>query len=140
MATLGQRQREYAWCVVQLLVKAHEMGYEYAFNEATRSDEQAEINAIKQAGRERVAELLFKEFPELAKKILNNGANNGVRASVHGLRLALDVLLFKDGVYLSRSEDYKPLGDIWKGMHPLARWGGDWGDGNHFSFEYGGVK
>jgi hypothetical protein len=138
--TLGQLQQEFAYFYARLLLEAERQGYQYALAEGARSDEQAEINAIKQAGRERVAELIYKEFPELAKKILNNGANNGVRNSVHQLRLAQDLLLFRNEKYLTASDDYKSLGVWWKKQHPLARWGGDWGDGNHFSFEFGGVK
>ncbi len=42
----------------------------------------------------------------------------------------------------SRPHDYKVLGDKWKTMHSLARWGGDFrrADGGHFSLEHNGVK
>lgn len=60
--------------------------------------------------------------------------------SVHRKRLAVDLNLFKDGKYLSATEDHKVLGEWWKSQHPLARWGGDFEDGNHYSFEYEGMK
>lgn len=60
--------------------------------------------------------------------------------SVHRKRLAVDLNLFKDGKYLSATEDHKVLGEWWKSQHPLARWGGDFEDGNHYSFEHEGMK
>jgi hypothetical protein len=61
--------------------------------------------------------------------------------STHKLRLAIDLNLFKDGVYLTSTEAHRHFGAWWKAQHPLARWGGDFdgGDGNHYSFEHDGV-
>lgn len=53
--------------------------------------------------------------------------------SFHYKRLAIDLNLFKDGKYLTETEDHKLLGECWKDM------GGTWGgyfkhpDGNHYS-------
>jgi hypothetical protein len=60
--------------------------------------------------------------------------------SLHGKRLAADLNLFKDGKYLETTEAHKPLGEVWKRMHPLCRWGGDFKnpDGNHYSITHGG--
>jgi hypothetical protein len=55
--------------------------------------------------------------------------------SYHCKRLAVDFNLFKDGVYLTKSEDYKPLADYWKSIGGSA--GIDWNDGNHFSYREG---
>jgi len=63
--------------------------------------------------------------------------------SLHRQRLAIDLNLFKDGAYLTNTEDYKPLGDYWKSLHALNRWGGDFKnnpDGNHFSVEHEGMR
>ncbi len=67
----------------------------------------------------------------------------GAAHSIHEKRLGLDLQLFRDGVYLTASEDYQPLGDYWKSLRPGNRWGGDFDinlaspgqqrDGNHFS-------
>jgi hypothetical protein len=54
--------------------------------------------------------------------------------------LAIDLNLFKDSEFLEQSEDHRPLGEWWKKQHPDARWGGDFDDGNHYSFEHEGVK
>jgi hypothetical protein len=60
--------------------------------------------------------------------------------SVHTLSLAVDFNLFRNGEYLDKTEDHKVLGEYWESLHPLCRWGGRFGDGNHYSFEHNGVK
>jgi len=76
--------------------------------------------------------------PEVAAYYASIGV--GIRSSLHTLKLALDINLFKDGVWLRDTESHKPIGEWWKQQHPLCRWGGDWGDGNHYSLEWNGVK
>ena len=63
-----------------------------------------------------------------------------MKNSNHYIRLAQDLNLFKDDVYLTKSESYQRLGDAWKALHPLNRWGGDFKnkDGNHFSMLWEG--
>jgi len=62
-----------------------------------------------------------------------------MKGSTHYVRLGQDLNLFKDGVLLKKSEDYKRAGDAWKALHPLNRWGGDFpADGNHFSMLHDG--
>ena len=58
--------------------------------------------------------------------------------SVHKQRLAIDLNLFKDGVYLSSTEDYEELGKYWENIG--GTWGGRFEDGNHFSLEHNGMK
>lgn len=67
------------------------------------------------------------------------------KATLHAKRLAVDLNLFKNGVYLKDSSDHAPLGVYWKSLHPLCRWGGDFKgpkgpDGNHYSMEHEGIK
>ena len=66
----------------------------------------------------------------------------GIVHSLHILSLAVDLALFKDGVYLQETADYKPVGDFWKSLDPLCCWGGDFTkpDGDHFSVTYQGVR
>jgi hypothetical protein len=60
--------------------------------------------------------------------------------SLHYIRLAIDLNLFKDGVYLTKTSDHEFLGLFWESM------GGSWGgrfthpDGNHYSLEHDGRK
>lgn len=35
--------------------------------------------------------------------------------------------------YLTTTDAHHPFGLYWKTLHPLCRWGGDFGDGNHYS-------
>lgn len=60
--------------------------------------------------------------------------------SLHGKRLAVDLNLFRDGKFLTRTEDHQPLGEWWEKLHPLCRWGGRFNDGNHYSLEHEGIK
>lgn len=141
MESLGEKQRRFCGLAAKLINYAESLGYQVAFGEAGRSDEQAEINALGASGRARVAALLRADFPFLATAIENNGNNNGIRLSGHRNFLAVDLKLYRDGAYLTRSEDYAALGAWWKQQAPDCRWGGDFpGDGNHFSIEHNGVK
>jgi hypothetical protein len=54
----------------------------------------------------------------------------GIKDSQHCKKLAGDLNLFKDGVYLSNTWEHKPFGEYWMTLNPDNRWGGDW-NGNH---------
>jgi hypothetical protein len=114
--TLGEKQRLFARLMGQFISWCFTNGYELTFGEALRTQAQANANAVSGAG---------------------------ISNSLHLLKLAIDLNLFVNGVYQSDSAAYKPLGDHWKLMHPLCRWGGDFisrPDGNHFSLEHEGVR
>jgi hypothetical protein len=64
----------------------------------------------------------------------------GFRNSNHTRSIAIDLNLFRDGRYLSKTEDHRELGEWWEAQDELCRWGGRFGDGNHYSLEYKGVK
>lgn len=110
--TLGQKQRRFGRMVAQLLNKALEMGYEYTFGDAYRD-------------------------PRVHGKW---GEKRGYSAprSVHKERLAIDLNLFKDGKYLDKTEDHRPLGEWWESIG--GTWGGRFQDGNHYSLEHNGCK
>lgn len=60
-----------------------------------------------------------------------------LRTGQHPKRLAADLNLFKNGIYLTQTEDYQALGVFWKMLSEpglQCRWGGDFKklDGNHF--------
>lgn len=93
-----------------LIQQARSMGYECAAAEVSRDPRVAALNAR---------------------------SGKGVSNSLHLSGLAIDLLLYKDGKYLDRTEDHAFLGAWWKKQHPNCRWGGDIKsrpDGNHYSF------
>lgn len=112
---LGQKQRLFTRYVGMLIAWAYKNGYELTFGDAFRSPEQAALNAA---------------------------SGKGIANSLHGKRLAVDFNLFVSGKYITDSTPYKPLGEYWKTLDPLCRWGGDFKkpDGNHFSMEHEGIK
>lgn len=89
-------------------------------------------------------ELTFGECwrsPEEAQRLAN--ADKGIKNSLHTVRLAIDLLLFKDGKWLKNTEDYLILGKYWEAKtRPDLQftWGGRFGDGNHFSIAHAGKK
>jgi len=56
----------------------------------------------------------------------------GSTRSKHHRRLAIDLNLFKDGRYLTRTEDHKCLGEYWEALGGV--WGGRFDDGNHYEW------
>lgn len=69
--------------------------------------------------------------------------------SNHYNGLAADLNLFKDGHYLTRTEQHLESGLMWESRHELCRWGGNWdkdthpgepgeNDGNHYSLIHHG--
>jgi len=110
--TLLQKQTRFVKMVVKLLQKAENMGYEITFGDAYRDP--------------RVHGAMGE------KKSYSEGK------SAHKQRLAIDLNLFKDGVFLQTTEDHKALGTYWESLG--GSWGGRWNDGNHYSLEHNGVK
>lgn len=109
--TLGDKQRRFTRMVALLIQYAYEIGYELTFAEAYRTPEQAQRNAE---------------------------AGTGIANSLHTDRLAVDFNLFKDGRYLTETEDHRKLGEFWESIG--GSWGGRFGDGNHYSLSHGGRK
>lgn len=58
--------------------------------------------------------------------------------SLHKLRLAVDLNLFKNGVYLTDTADHKVLGEFWESLG--NQWGGRFGDGNHYSVKHNHMR
>lgn len=75
-----------------------------------------------------------------AQRSIQEATRLGFKNSNHTRRLAIDLNLFKDGHYLSSTESHRPLGEYWESLHPMCRWGGKFGDGNHYSLEHNGVR
>lgn len=111
--TLREKQSLFVRLIARLIDKATELGFALTFGEAYRTPEQAALNASK---------------------------GIGIKNSLHTLKLAIDLNLFKDGVYLPSSESHRPLGEWWEQQCDGCSWGGRFKDGNHYSISHGGVK
>jgi hypothetical protein len=112
--TLRQKQSRFARAVPLLLQYITALGYEYTLGQVKRTQAEAAANAASGAG---------------------------ISNSLHIDSLAIDINLFKDGLYLGDSESHRPFGTFWKSLHAEHRWGGDFKpkpDGNHYSNEYQG--
>lgn len=119
---LGPARCAFTICIALLILYAVEQGYDIALDE----------------GMERLT--------------AKDPTSDHMPGSLHHLGLAQDILLYKDGIYLTDSADYLFLGSFWKELGvkkglDLA-WGGDFKksdgtpkpDGNHFSFAWEGRK
>jgi hypothetical protein len=106
--SLSKQQQEFVRKVADLIQFATSKGYGLTFGDAYRSQEQANKNAAM---------------------------GIGVSNSLHCKRLAIDFNLFKDGKYLTGTEQYKELGEYWESIGGV--WGGRFkrGDGNHFEWK-----
>lgn len=88
-------------------------------------------------------ELVGKELERTpAQAMANASKGTGIPHSLHLICLAIDMELFIDGVWQKEADPYKPLGEFWISLHPLARWGGNFKsrDANHFSLEWNGIQ
>jgi hypothetical protein len=112
--TLRETQSEFTRLVARLIDKAYELGFEVTLGDAYRDPRvHGEVGVRKSYSHPK---------------------------SAHKRRLAIDLLLFKNGEYLETTEDHEPLGVWWEQQHDLARWGGRFDDGNHYSFQWGDMK
>lgn len=117
--TLREYQNQFAKMLPGLLEKAFTLGFDVSIGEVYRSPEEA---------------------------IRLSRVGKGSMNSLHCVRLAIDLNLFKGGVYQTSSEAHRELGEWWESQ------GGAWGgrfvdakgnpkpDGNHYSLEYQGRK
>lgn len=110
---LGDKQRLFTSLISKLIIFAYENGYELTFGDAFRD---------------------HRLHGKIGVKL-----GYGHPKSNHKNRLAVDFNLFKDGKYLTASDDHKELGEYWESLHPDCRWGGRFNDGNHYSMEYQGM-
>ena len=112
--TLGQKQERFAKWVPRLIDKAHELGFTVRLGDAYRDP---------------------RAFGKLGQRIAYGNA-----FSCHKVKLAIDLNLFKDGVYLETTEAHRVLGEWWEALAPDHCWGGRFEDGNHYSFVHEGMK
>ena len=114
MTTLREIQSDFAFHAARLIYQAHTLGYEVTLGDAYRDP---------------------RVHGSIGTKL-----GYGHAKSAHKQRLAIDLNLFRDGHYLEGSEAHRALGAWWLKQHSLARWGGAFNDGNHYSFEWEGMK
>lgn len=109
--TLGEKQRLFMSLIPRLIDYLYEQGYEASLGDGYRD-------------------------PRVFGK-QGESKGYGHRNSNHKVRLAIDINLFKDGLYLTNTEDHRFLGEYWESLHRFAVWGGRFSnpDGNHYSFE-----
>lgn len=110
--TLSEKQRKLVRMIAQLITWAYDNGYELTLGDAYR-DPRVFGNVGEQQGY-------------------------GRSRSNHKIRLAVDFNLFKDGKYLTSTEDHRPLGEYWESIG--GAWGGRFNDGNHYSLEHDGRR
>ena len=116
--TLREKQSIFAKLIGYLILRTYDMGFELTLGEAWRS-------------------------PEEADRLSKTG--DGIKNSLHTQRLAMDLLLFKDGKFLTDTLAYQPIGKVWESFSTpdyTCCWGGRFArkDGNHFSIAHGGRK
>ena len=102
---LSEHQQAFAQDAARLILHVPELGYACTLGEALRTTEMAELYAKR---------------------------GTGIKNSQHIKKLAIDINLFKDGVYLSDTESHRPFGEWWESLNSLNRWGGRYKDGNHY--------
>ena len=112
--TLSAKQQRFTLMVAKLIQHIYAEGYTATFGDAYRDPRVHGAHGTKKAGSYSAA------------------------GSVHKLRLAVDLQLFKDGKYLTASDNYTFAGLYWESLG--GAWGGRFNDGNHFSLEHGGYK
>ena len=90
----------------------------------------------KQSEFARMVALLIQFITQMGYEVTFSDAyatDGHCEGSYHYLRLAIDLNLFKDGVFLTKTEDHRFAGEFWENI------GGTWGgkfersDGNHYS-------
>ena len=115
---LGEKQELFMRLLPRLIDKAHELGFEIRGGDLFRDPRVHGKHGVKQG--------------------------YGHRNSCHKLKIAIDLNLMKV-VYptngrklVTSSEGHRELGHWWEEQHELCRWGGRFGDGNHYSLEHNG--
>jgi hypothetical protein len=87
------------------------------------------------SGYEVVVDTVARSKEEQAR-LVKIGASQTMK-SKHVERLAVDLLLFKNGKYLTGKTQYDELGAVWKTLSTKNVWGGDWitfKDYGHFEY------
>ena len=110
--TLLQKQQHFSLMVAKLILWADQNGYGVTFGDAYRD-------------------------PRVHGKV-GEKKSYSAASSLHKQRLAVDFNLFRNGQYLTSTEDHRPLGEYWESLG--GSWGGRFNDGNHYSLEHQGRR
>lgn len=115
MSPLLLQQMDFAERSAEFILWIKSQGFRVTYGETWRSPEEAMIHAKD---------------------------GSGIANSLHLIRLAIDLNVFKDGVELQTKEEFAPLGAHWKTVDPRCCWGGDFKriDADHFSMVWQGIK
>lgn len=109
--SLQQKQSQFALMVAALINYATKEGYEITLGDAYRA-------------------------PEVCAFYADQG--KGIRDSLHAKRLAIDINLFRDGIYLTDGKAHVGLHDFWDSIGGAERIATDM---NHYSLSDGsGVR
>jgi len=130
--TLGAKRELFARCLVKLIAKGHELGYEWRLGELQRGPQQAEWNAthcrVYVNGKRCERSLYLHRGHGSAKATRITGHEFkpiGSRDTLHGEALAIDGYIRRPGGrILWATEHYRELGEYWESLHPLCYWGG----------------
>lgn len=116
--TLGEKQRAFArLTTVRLYPKLFELGFEFTYGDAFRDPRVHGAIGVKMG--------------------------YGHRSSAHKNKLAIDLNLYRNGAFLTRTEDHRQLGEFWESLGTaelVTCWGGRFDDGNHYSVLHDGMK
>jgi hypothetical protein len=114
--SLRQKQSRFVRYVGRLIQFATDSGYELTAGEFYRTPTEAALNAQQ---------------------------GDGIRNSLHTIRLAVDFNLFKAGVLCNDVASFEPLGIFWENLATDCAWGGRFHerpDPYHFSISHNGVR
>lgn len=147
---LGAKQELFARLQPRLHDRAHELGFEIRMGEVLRFEQQARWNATHCRRCKKLK--VHRDHPTK-----HRFRAIGIVRSLHRLKLAEDMVLFKNGKPCWDTESYRELGEWWESLSHLQGkrrralgiplgvkfeccWGGRFNDGGHFSIGHGGRK
>ena len=138
--TLGERRALFTRLSAELLLRMRAAGFTPRLGEVARPGIAALLYGYSASECDRISALVAAEFPALAAEVTKIRDVLGAKRSVHLDALAADVVLFRNGTLLGKTEDHEAFGVWWEAQHELCRWGGRFGDGGHYSVTPDGVR
>jgi hypothetical protein len=112
--TLSEKQRLFMRLLPDLIDFIHEQGYECTIGDGFRDPRSHGAQGVQM--HDKFGNVIY-----------------GRPKSAHKHRLAIDINLFKNGKYLTETEDHRLIGEYWESLHFFD-------DGNHYSLVHQGIK